>query len=46
MHYTGAFFIYAFITLLSLLYFYFELPETRGVPTEEVEDLFRRKRRR
>jgi len=36
----GAFWLYAGITMVGWILFYFKLPETRGVPLERVEILF------
>lgn len=37
---SGTFLIYFFFSLLGLVYFYFELPETKGKKLEEIEKLF------
>lgn len=37
---TGTFLIYASFSLLGLVYFYFNLPETRNRKLEEIEKLF------
>ncbi|XP_068236868.1 proton myo-inositol cotransporter-like [Palaemon carinicauda] len=36
----GAFYLYMTVAVIGVFIFYFLLPETRGVPLEEVEDLF------
>ncbi|XP_064098600.1 proton myo-inositol cotransporter-like isoform X2 [Macrobrachium nipponense] len=36
----GAFYLYMTVAIIGVFIFYFFLPETRGVPLEEVEDLF------
>eukprot|EP00116_Pleurobrachia_bachei_P003200 sb/3463462/ len=36
----GAFWMYTCVTIVGWLIFYFRLPETRGVPLENVEQLF------
>uniref|UniRef100_A0A914UWE4 Major facilitator superfamily (MFS) profile domain-containing protein n=1 Tax=Plectus sambesii TaxID=2011161 RepID=A0A914UWE4_9BILA len=42
----GAFFLYAAITLVGFVVFFALVPETRGVPIEEVEMLFMSKAKR
>lgn len=39
----GAFFLYASITIISFFIFLYFVPETKGLPIEEVENLFRTK---
>ncbi|KAF8014245.1 hypothetical protein BT93_H0166 [Corymbia citriodora subsp. variegata] len=39
----GAFFMFAGIAVLALVFFYFSLPETKGKSLEEIEMLFTRK---
>ncbi|GAB4847124.1 Dolichyl-phosphate-mannose--protein mannosyltransferase 6 [Ancistrocladus abbreviatus] len=42
----GAFFMFAGISVLGWLFFYFLMPETRGKPLEEIEMLFDKRRKR
>ncbi|GMT05300.1 hypothetical protein PENTCL1PPCAC_27474 [Pristionchus entomophagus] len=42
----GAFFLYAGFAFLGLIVFYFFVPETKGMPIEEIENLFKTKRER
>ncbi|GMS78916.1 hypothetical protein PENTCL1PPCAC_1091, partial [Pristionchus entomophagus] len=37
----GTFFLYAGFAVVSLFVFYFFLPETKGMPIEEIENLFK-----
>ncbi|KAM7265483.1 hypothetical protein ACFE04_003166 [Oxalis oulophora] len=37
----GAFFMFAVIAVVAWLFFFFLLPETKGVPLEEMEELFK-----
>ncbi|KAL2333691.1 hypothetical protein Fmac_014904 [Flemingia macrophylla] len=39
----GSFFMFAGISVLAWVFFYFCLPETKGVPLEEMEMVFRKK---
>lgn len=41
----GAFFMFAGISILAWLFFFFFLPETRGIPLEDMEMLFTKKTR-
>lgn len=40
----GAFFMFAGISILAWLFFFFFLPETKGVPLEDMEMLFSKKK--
>ena len=43
---SGAFFMYAGITLIGFIIFFLTVPETKGLPIEEIEDIFRTKAER
>jgi hypothetical protein len=42
----GAFFLYAAITICAFIFFFIFIPETKGIPMEEVEMLFMTKAKR
>ncbi|KAF8383078.1 hypothetical protein PRIPAC_72220 [Pristionchus pacificus] len=42
----GAFFLYAGFATVGMIVFYFFVPETKGMPIEEIENLFKTKRER
>lgn len=42
----GAFFMFAGVSVLAWLFFFFLLPETKGRTLEEMEEIFSRRRRR
>ena len=38
----GAFFFYTLITLLGILWGFYYIPETKGMPLEKIEDCWRK----
>jgi len=45
LHISGTFFLFSIICLVSGLYVYYNLPETKGVPLEDMEKLFLHRKR-
>ncbi|GMS79049.1 hypothetical protein PENTCL1PPCAC_1224 [Pristionchus entomophagus] len=42
----GTFFLYGGFAVVALIFFYFFLPETKGMPIEEIENLFKTEKER